>query len=225
MFAIIFFGVFFGLVIFIFSLIASKKNGKFYLAPLVTFLSALIVTAYGLFKVGGFEGMSYGFLGTGIGIVAISGTLFLPFIISKFGKSKLNRMNKVTLIILPLILFATIGFIQYTDENYWIINSGVTTFHDTEENKPFDSYYRVSTISEGSKQIHIQLGEKYLGKMVEVENVKGVGNTEVTLKMVDGGEENKLPYIQIGVDQIVEPLKIETKSGEIIHSQLDALSN
>lgn len=35
-----------------------------------------------------------------------------------------------------------------------------------------ESYYEISTISEGNKQITLVLGEEYSGKEVEVENVR-----------------------------------------------------
>ncbi|MFD2925271.1 hypothetical protein [Halobacillus naozhouensis] len=223
MFTIVFFGLFFGLIIFVFTLIASKKKGKFYLAPIVTFLTSLGVTAYGFIKVRGFEGMAYGFLGAGIFSVAVLGTILLPFISSKMNDKQLGKRDKGILVALPLVLFATIGLVLYTDDNYWVINEGFTPYDNQEENESLDSYYRISTISEGKKQIHVSLGEKYVGKDVEVEKVKVIGNTEVTLKLVDGGKSNKTPYIQIGVDQIVEPLKVQTTEGDVIHSQLERL--
>ncbi|UOQ95197.1 hypothetical protein MUO14_09855 [Halobacillus shinanisalinarum] len=225
LFTIVLFGVFFGLIIFVFTLIASKKKGKFYLAPIVTFLTSLGVTAYGFIKIRGFEGMAYGFLGAGIFSIAVLGTIMLPFIISKINDKQLNKRDKGILVISPLILFATIGLVLYTDENYWVIGEGLTPYDNQEKNQPLDSYYRVSTISEGKKQVHISLGEKYIGKEVEVENVKTIGNTEITVKMIDGDESNKIPYIQVGVDQIVEPLKVQTTEGDVIHSQLEKLPN
>ncbi|UOQ83532.1 YesK-like family protein [Gracilibacillus salinarum] len=214
LFVIIFFGMFFGLIIFVFTLIASKKKGKFYLAPIVTFLTCLGVTAYGLIKVGGFEGMAYGILGAGILIIAVIGTVVLPFIVNKIGDKQWNKKDKGILVIAPVILFATIGLVLYTDDNYWVVDEGFTS----SENQSFESYYKVSTISEGKKQIHINLGKAFTGKEVEVENVDTIGSTEITLEIVDGGESNHIPYIQIGVDQIVEPLKVQTTEGEVIDS-------
>ena len=79
------------------------------------------------------------------------------------------------------------------------------------------SYYNVTTISEGAKQLHIQLGEQYAGKAIEVEKVKNVGNTEVILKITDRADDTKEPYITIGLYEIVEPLQVRTTNNEIIH--------
>lgn len=214
MFSIILFGVFFGFIIFLFTLIACKKNGKFYFAPLVTFLSAFLITVYGLFEIGGFEGMAYGFLGAGILSVAIVGTLSLPLFAKKLNNKQLNKVDKSILVSLPLVLFTAIGLILYTNEDYWVNDKGVIK----EENQTSDSFYTVTTISEGAKQLHIQLGKKYAGKEIEVKKVKTIGNTEVTLKIVDGRNRNTTPYITIGLDAIVEPLKVQTTEGDIISS-------
>lgn len=209
---IIFFGFFFGLIIYVFTLIASKKNGQFYIAPLVTFIAALLITAYGLFKVGGFEGMAYGFLGVCFIVIAVVGVIILPFIAKKLKVNELNKIDKSLLVILPIIFFATIGLIVYSDEGYWVIDKGAVMINNDQN----ESYYNVTTISEGAKQVHIQLGEKYAGKWIEIKKVKTIGKTEVILKIVDGDDSNKQPFITIGMDEIVEPFKINTTNGEEI---------
>ncbi|MGM9986216.1 MAG: hypothetical protein ACI35O_03205 [Bacillaceae bacterium] len=214
MFPIIFFGLFLGIIIFFFTLIVSKKNGKLYLAPLVTFLAALLITAYGLFKVRGFEGMAYGVLGACFLSIAIVGVMLLPFFAKKINDRRLTKVDKSILVILPIIFFASIGLLIYTNEDFWVIDKGVVM----ENTAPSDSYYNVSTISEGAKQVHIQLGEEYVGKGIEIEKVKTVGNTEIVVKVVDGTDINKVPYITIGLDEIVEPLKVKTTDGKVIGS-------
>lgn len=210
---IIFYGFFFGLIIYVFTLIASKKNGQFYMAPLVTFIAALLITAYGLLKVGGFEGMAYGFLGVCFIIVAIVGVLILPFIAKKLNGKQLNKVDKSLLVILPIIFLATVGMIGYSEDGYWVIDKGAVIINNDQP----ESYYNVTTISEGAKQVHIQLGEKYAGKWIELQKVKKIGNTEVILKIVDEVDNNKQPFITIGLDEINEPLKIETTDGEEIN--------
>lgn len=210
---IIFYGFFFGLIIYVFTLIASKKNGQFYMAPLVTFIAALLITAYGLLKVGGFEGMVYGFLGVCFIVVAIVGVLILPFIAKKLNGKQLNKVDKSLLVILPIIFLATIGMIGYSEDGYWVIDKGAVIINNDQP----ESYYNVTTISEGAKQVHIQLGEKYAGKWIELKKVKKIGNTEVILKIVDEVDNNKQPFITIGLDEINEPLKIETTDGEEIN--------
>lgn len=211
MLEILFIGAIFGLPIFLFTLVLTKKNGKVYYAPLVTFIVAILVTAYGLFKVGGFEGMAYGILSVGILVVALVGVLLLPFISKRMTSNQLNKVDKAILVLSPLVLFAAIGWIISSNESYWIIDKGAIA--DTQF---INSHYTVSTISEGSKQLHIQLDEKYVGKSIEVEKVKTVGNTEVTVKIVNGGEVDAMPYITIGLHAIVEPLKVQTTDGETI---------
>ncbi|WP_077620974.1 YesK family protein [Bacillus sinesaloumensis] len=205
-------GLLIGAGIFLFTLIASKKTGKFYLAPIVTFLMAMFIVLYGLFKVGGFEGMAYGILGAGILAAAVVGTLFLPFM-KRIKKSEFNKVDKSILVILPILLFAFIGWSIISDEGYWINGEGYIA-----AGKNTSSYYEVTTISEGAKQITIQFGEEYKGKQVEVKHVKTIGNTEITVKAVDKGKANELPFITIGLDKIVDPLVVKTTDGEIIDS-------
>src|SRR5699024_6993526 len=139
--------------------IASKKNGKYYLAPIITFLSAIAITAYGLIVVRGFEGMVYGFLAFGFLIASIAGTLLLPFFVRRKNSQQFKKKDKVGLVILPIIFFATIGLAIYSDDGYWIIEKGTTPYVQ-EEGRP-ESYYHISTISEGRKQVKLVLGKQY----------------------------------------------------------------
>lgn len=210
-------GFIIGACIFLFTLIASKKTGKFYSAPIVTFLIAVLIVLYGLFKVGGFEGMSFGILGAGILTAAVVGTLLLPFM-KGIKKSEFNKVDKSILFIVPVLIFAFIGWTITLNHGYWINEEGVIA-----AGKDTSSYYEVSTISEGKKQINIQLGEKYKGKYLEVKNIKTIGNTEITVKVVDKGKAKAkgLPFIKIGLEKIVEPLVVQTTDGEIINSKFN----
>ncbi|MGE7947461.1 YesK family protein [Lysinibacillus sp. NPDC093688] len=211
---IILVGFILGASIFLFTLIALKKTGKFYLAPIVTFLIAVLIVLYGLFKVRGFEGMGFGILGVCILIAAIVGTILLPFM-KGLKKSEFNKVDKSILLIIPVLIFAIIGWTITSNKGYWVNEEGVI-----EAGKDTSSYYEVSTISEGMKQIHIQLGERYEGKHLEVKDVKTLGNTEITVKVVDKGNAKEgLPFIEIGLDKIVEPLVVQTTDGEIINSK------
>ena len=202
-------GLFLGTIIFSFTLIVAKKTGKAYIAPVVTLFVALFVIMYSIFKIGGFEGMGYGFLGATILLVAIIGFISLPFLPKKISH-ELTKVEKTLLVILPIMFFITIGALLYSNKSYWIIDQG-----QLETSGP--SYYYVQTISEGAKQLHIQLGEEYEGKAIEVEKVKNVGNTEVILKITDRADDTKEPYITIGLYEIVEPLQVRTTNNEIIH--------
>ncbi|OXS66023.1 hypothetical protein B1B04_24630 [Lysinibacillus sp. KCTC 33748] len=207
-------GFILGASIFLFTLIALKKTGKFYLAPIVTFLIAVLTVLYGLFKVGGFEGMGFGIIGVGILTAALGGTLILPFM-KGIKQSEFNKVDKSILLIVPVLIFAIIGWTITSNKGYWVNEEGVI-----EAGNDTSSYYEVSTISEGMKQIHIQLGEKYEGKRLEVKDVKTIGNTEITVKVVDRGNANEgLPFIEIGLNKIVEPLVVQTTDGEIINSK------
>ena len=77
------------------------------------------------------------------------------------------------LIVLPLIFFTVIGSAFYLDRNYWVIDEGENTYMG-------DSYYEISTISEGNKQVALTLGEAYAGKTIEVENINHRGSTAVS---------------------------------------------
>ena len=101
-------GIFIGTIIFSFTLIVAKKAGKAYIAPVVTLFVALFVIMYSIFKIGGFEGMGYGFIGATILIVTIIGFILLPFL-SKKMNNELNKLQKSLLVILPIVLFVTIG--------------------------------------------------------------------------------------------------------------------
>lgn len=181
----------------------------------MTFLIAVFTVVYGLFKVGGFEGMGFGIIGVGILIAAMVGTLLLPFT-KGLKKSEFNKVDKSILFIVPVLIFAIIGWAITLDEGYWINEEGVIVAgNDT------SSYYEVSTISEGMKQIHIQLGEKYKGKHLEIKDVKTLGNTEITVKVVDKEKATGLPFIKIGLEKIVEPLVVQTTDGEKINSKFN----
>lgn len=207
MFLIIFIGVFLGFTVFTFTFIAAKQNGKYFLAPIITFLMAIGVTAYGLFFVGGFEGMAYGLLGLGFLTVSVIGTLLLPLFIRKKPSQKINKRDKISLGILPILFFLTIGLIVYSDKGYWIIHEGIT--------KGEKEGYKVETILEGRKEVLLILGEDYLGKAIEVKRVSRRGPTEITVEIIEGEHTDMAPYIQIGLDEIKEPLKVQTTDGVI----------
>ena len=44
-----------------------------------------------------------------------------------------------------------------------------------------------------------------------------MGATEIIVKFVNGGDNDKVPFIQIGLNEINEPLKVQTTDGEIFH--------
>ncbi|MFS0615821.1 hypothetical protein [Lederbergia ruris] len=208
-------GFFLGILIYLFTFIAAKKTGKFYLAPLVTFLIAMFIVFYSLFKIGGFEGMGFGILGACMWGVAIIGVLFLPFM-KGMKKSEFTKLDKSILVIIPLLLFALIGWGMYESKGYWISGEG-----DMAAGQGTATYYTISTISEGKKQLLIQLGEEYEGKAIKIENIKTIGNTEIIISTIDEGEVERLPYIKIGLDKIVEPLEIRMKDGENIPPKFD----
>lgn len=216
-FLIIIVGLLLGCIIFAFSFIASKRNGKYYLAPIITFLMSIAITAYGLFIVRGFEGMVYGFVAAGFLIISIVGTLLLPWLIRNKSSQPLKIKDKLILVILPILFFLVIGFIVYSDDGYWIIDQGVT--NGNEEG------YRTATIMEGRKEVLLMLGEEYLGKEIEVKKVSRRGPTEISLKIIEGENKNKAPYIQIGLDEIKEPLKVQTTDGVIFNSLMVERSN
>ncbi|MEK5080275.1 hypothetical protein MKX73_15200 [Solibacillus sp. FSL W7-1436] len=201
-------GLFLGVLFFSFVFIASKRSGKYYLAPVVTFLFSGLIVAYSLFLVGGFEGMGYLFLAGGFFIVSVFGTLLLPLLIRNKESQHLNKKDKISLVLLPVLFFAIIGLSIFSQEGYWIIEQASAAPVETER-------YRISTISEGSKAITLLLGEKYLGKKIEVESVSKWGSTEIILKFVDGGEDDKVPIVQIGLNEINGSLKVQTTDGEI----------
>src|SRR5690625_5019686 len=126
MFLIIFIGMFLGFIIFTFTFILSKRNGKYYLAPIITFLVAIGITSYGLFFVGGFEGTAYGFLALGFLVVSIIGTALLPLFIRTKSFKQFKRVDKMSLFILPIVFFLTIGLMCYSDKGYWVIEQGAT---------------------------------------------------------------------------------------------------
>lgn len=201
-------GLFLGIIFFSFIFIVSKRSGKYYIAPVITFLFFGMIVAYSLFVVRGFEGIGYLFIAVGFFIVSIVGTLLLPLLIRRIESQHLNKRDKISLLLLPIIFFATIGITIYSEDGYWIIEQASAAPVETEG-------YRISTISEGSKEVTLLLGEKYLGKEIEVENVSKWGSTEIILKFVDGGDYDKVPFIQIGIKEINEPLKVQTTEGVI----------
>lgn len=205
-------GTFLGFIVFAFTFIASKKNGKYYLAPIVTFLMSIGITAYGLFFIRGFEGMAYGILAVGVLFASIIGTLLLPLFTRKKVSGQLNKADKISLAILPLLFFLTIGAVVYSDKGYWIIDQGIT-------NGEVEGY-KTSTGMEGMAEISLMLGEDYAGKNIEVKKVSRSGPTVITVKITADGVATKSPYIIIGLDEIKEPLQIQTTEGIIFESIL-----
>ena len=205
-------GIFLGILIFLFTFTISKKIGKFYLAPVVTAVVAAFVIFYSIFKIRGFEGMAYGFLGASILVVAVIGSLVVPFMKKRVEHKEFNKRDKAILIVAPVLLFALIVWTIGSNDNYWVIEEGHVTVGENSTN----SYYSVSTILEGKKQLHIQLGDAYEGKHLLVKDVKTVGHTEVILHIEDGGEAGEIPFMRIGLDEIVEPFVVKTTDGEII---------
>lgn len=201
-----------GVILFSFIFIASKRSGKYYMAPIGTFLAAGIVTLYGLFFVGGFEGMAYGLIGLVFLSVAILGTLLLPLLLRKNHEKKpFSKKDKWSLFLLPLAMILIIGSMIVSNKTYWVIEEGTRAMSDSEYQG-----YMESTILEGRKMLDIRLGKGYEGKRIQVEKVKQIGSTTVVLRIEEGGTPNELPYIKIGIDQIKKPLVVETTDGSPI---------
>lgn len=200
-------GAFLGFIMFTFTFIASKKNGKYYLAPIVTFLMSIAITTYGLFFVGGFEGMAYGILAAEFLLISIIGTLLLPLLTRKKASGQLNQVDKISLAILPLLFFLTIGAVVYFDKGYWLIQEGVTNGEV--------QGYETSTGMEGVKEISLMLGKDFVGKKIEVKKVSRSGPTVITVKITEDGDTTMSPYITIGLDEIKDPLQIKTTDGVI----------
>lgn len=210
-------GIFLGTIVFMFTFIVSKKSGMYFLAPVITIVFSAIIVAYGFFFVGGFEGMGYLFVAVGFLFVSIIGLLFLPLLLRR-GPQQFNRRDKISLLILPVIFFATIGIAISAEQGYSIIAQ--TSIDPVEEEG-----YRISTISEGRKEVTLLLGEEYLGQEIEVENVNDQESTEITINFEDGGQEDKVPFIQIGLNEIKEPLIVETTEGLIFQQINDMKAN
>ncbi|CAM2732001.1 YesK family protein [Salinicoccus roseus] len=200
-------GIFLGSILFMFIFIISKKSGKYYLAPIITILFSAMIVAYSLFFVGGFEGMAYLFVAVGFLFVSILGALFLPFLIRRREPRQLGKRDKISLLILPVIFFATIGIAIWAEQDYSIIYQTRVAPADTEG-------YKISTISEGRKAVTLLLGEEYVGTEVEVESVSERDSTEITLNFEDEVQDGKVPFIQISLKEINEPLTVQTADGQ-----------
>lgn len=202
-------GIFLGSIVFLFTYIASKKFEKYYIAPVITFLFFIAISLYGFIIVGGFDGLGYVLIAFGFLIAGVAGTLLLPGLSRRSKSKECGKSDKLMLIVLPLIFFTVIGSAFYLDRNYWVIDEGEKTYMG-------DSYYEISTISEGNKQVALTLGEAYAGKTIEVENINHRGSTDITINIVDSRSDDKTPYIWIGLYDINEPLTIRTTDGTII---------
>jgi hypothetical protein len=150
--------------------------------------------------------------------------LLLPFL-RKLQNKPLNAFDKVGLVLLPLILFGTIGLTIYFDDGYWIIDEGAAHYEEKSAEDELQSHYRVSTISEGMKQVTLILGKEYIGKDIEVEKVSKWGSTEITVRMIESENKDRIPYIMIGLDEIKEPLKVQTTDGVVFPSVMERLQN
>ncbi|SDM42058.1 YesK family protein [Sediminibacillus halophilus] len=220
MYLILAYGLFLGLLVFGFFFILSKFKKQFYLAPLLTFITALIIVLYSFYIVRGFEGMGYVFLAIGVFLISVLGTMAMPLLTKSSKLTKVTIWDKIGLVVLPVIFFTTIFVVNGKDDDYWIIDEGHTAVNDNTY-----SHYRVSTISEGNKQIYLILGEEYIGKKMEVQEVNQNESTEVVLDVVeDESNPNKSPFIYIGLDEIKEPLTVRTMEGEEIQSALEIIN-
>jgi hypothetical protein len=217
MFALIFVGIFWGVLLFVFTYTVSKKFGVFFIPPLLNFLAAFLITAYGFVFVGGFGGMAYGFMGLGFLITAIVGTISLRYLVSKDGKKPLVKRDKLILISMPILFVSSLMILLYSSDNYWIIDEGSTKFVQADDRK-YENYYRITTISEGRKQVTLTLGEEYLGKEIEVEKVRQKDGTEIIVDIGEGDNPNHTPYIMIGIDEVTEPFSVKTTEGVTFES-------
>ncbi|MGF3104663.1 hypothetical protein [Rossellomorea sp. DUT-2] len=217
MFVLIFIGAFWGVLLFIFTYTVSKKFGAYYIPSLITFLAAVLITAYGFVFIHGFEGMVYGFFGLGFLITAISGAIILRFLASEGVKKSFVKRDKLILITTPIIFLSSFMLLIFSDDNHWIIDEGSTKFVQGED-REFENYYRVTTISEGRKQVTLTLGEEYLGKDIDVKKVRQKGGTEILVEIGEGEQPNQTPYIMIGIDEIKEPLSVKTTEGVTFES-------
>ncbi|MCP3033139.1 YesK-like family protein [Halobacillus sp. A1] len=212
-------GIFLGMMVFSFFFIISKFRKQYYLAPLLTFITALTIILYSLFFVRGFEAMGYIFLAGGIFLISVLGTIALPLLTKSSKITKVSIGDKIGLFVLPVVFFTTIFFVTLNDsgDDYWINEEGHMSVQEDTKN-----HYRVSTISEGNKEIFIRLGEEYIGKKIEVEEINQNESTEVVLNMVeDENESRKSPFIFIGLNEINEPLTVRTTEGEEFQSTLE----
>jgi YesK-like protein len=212
-----FMGLFWGTLLFVFTYTVSKKFGAYFIPPLVNFFAAFLITAYGLVLVGRFEGMAYGFMGVGILISAIIGTISMKFLGAKGEQKRLVRRDKITLIVIPVIFVSSLMIIINSQENYWIIEEGSKKYVEAEGNE-YENSYRVTTISEGKKQVTLMLGKDYLGKELDVKKVRQRGRTEIILDIAEGENGDHTPYIMIGVNEINEPLTVRTIDGVVFES-------
>lgn len=211
-------GLILGLIVFTFTFIISRRNGRYYLAPLITFLFFGIIVAYSLIIVGGFEGMGYFLVAIGVLLSSIIGTLLLPLLIKKNMNKKYKKHDNIILLILPVLFLVLVGILIFPRGGHWIIAE--SSIAPVEEEG-----YRISTISEGRKSVTLYFGNDYLGKEVEVEKVSNWGSTEIILNFIDGNENDKVPFIQIGIKEIKEPLKVESSDGASFENIKEAKIN
>lgn len=206
-------GLILGSIVFIFLHIASKRSGKYYIAPLVTFLAAVLLTLYGIIIVGGFEGLfGYGMIGLGFLIIAIIGTLLLPAWLRRGGGPKeFTRMDLVSMFLLPFLLIAIIFSLNIFNKDYWISEAGTQPYNDLNMEG-----YSISTISEGRKMVYIELGEDYQGKTINVDKVSHRGGTTILLDVDEEGKKGEVPFIKIGLDHIKDDLTVKTTGGDVI---------
>jgi hypothetical protein len=127
------------------------------------------------------------------------------------------RRDKLTLSAIPILFLASFFILTYSQDTHWIIDEGSKKYVETAEHE-YEDYYRVTTISEGKKQVSVSLGKDFLGKDVEVKKVSQKGKTEIILEVLEGDHEGHVPYIMIGVDEVKEPLTVRTEDGVVFES-------
>lgn len=204
-----FIGPFLGVIVFLFTYIASKKSGNYYLAPVITFSLAFVMTAFSIIVVRGWEGMAFFMVAAGVFIVSFLGTIALPFITRNKKAQPYSKADKISLTVLPIILFVGFGSLIYFDKGYWIIDQGEWQFESEQ------SLYEVKTIFEGRKQVFLRLGNEYRGKKIEIDKISKWGPTTITVNIIEGENESEVPYIKIGLDRIRQPLTVQTNDGVV----------
>jgi YesK-like protein len=210
-------GLFWGMLLFIFTYTLTKKSGKHFSPLIVNVLAAFLITAYSVFVVGGFEGMAYGVLGLGFLITGIIGTIAIRFFALKGESKDLGRRDRVTLATIPILFISSFILLIYSQDHHWVIDKGSKKYIEAAEHE-YEDYYRVNTISEGKKQVTLTLGKDFLGKDIDVKKVSQSGKTEIILEVSEGENNGYVPYIMIGVDEVKEPLIVRTEDGVVFES-------
>ena len=176
--------------------------------------AAVMLLLASIALIGGWDGIPFGFMAIGIGIVSVLLALTIRFpLIKRIGLVLLAGWAGL-LLVTPLLAGET---------NYWVLDKqGTDGYTDSSLSSEYDALqrnasvrgYSIHTISEGNPAIVLSLGEEMKGSNLEVVNVENENNrTTITVRSFASGSPEANPTIMIGLNELKEEIIVTDTDG------------